>query len=387
MAIRFIVGLLFLMASLVGQAQERVIDLKDVYTVVDLWTEALNQKDLTTLSGLYADEVIFYAKKLPKASCLGIKRKRLRSSRYFHQEIPKKPLVKVYDSGIIRASFVKEITSGEEVKSYDAYLLLKTIDGELRIVGESDLIADGEANFVPDVGKELKISLLSESRLRVGAPVEDGEEQWLLNEDLVTWLGAGALLGVIYFIFRWVRKGRSGDKKLMLGDLKRHDDPIKAQKALDDGYAFEQFIVSRFNQQYFKLQDWTPDKTSSGVYAKSSMNPDLHFEFRFQNYVKHFAVECKYRKSLFNGKFELKPGQVKNYRRYSQEKNIPVYIVLGVGGVPKAPNELFVLPLDLFSTTSVIGYPTIRNYYNNPEKNFYLETKTGNLTWFRKPGE
>ncbi len=384
---RYIGGLLVLLATLCCQAQERVINLKDVYTVVDLWTEALNQKDLTTLSGLYADEVIFYAKKLPRVSCLGIKSKRLHSAKFFHQEIPKQPLVKVYDSGIIRASFVKVVTSGGQRKSYDAYLLLKWIDGELRIVGESDLIADGEAKYVPDVGKELKVSLLSESKLRVGDPVEYDEEHSSLNSNLVEWIAFGALLAVMYIVFRMVRgEVRSKEHQLKTSDLKEHEDYRKAQKAVDDGLAFERFIVGRFKPQYFKLLEWTSDKMIDGIYARSALNPDLHYEFRFGNFSKQFAMECKYRRVIRDGKFKLDQRQLENYRRYGKERNIQVYIALGVGGKPEAPKELYILPLQLFEASSDVDYELVRDYYNNPEKKFFLDTSTGELTWFRNPG-
>ena len=53
---RLAIGLLFIIGSTCAQGQERVIDLREIYKVVDAWTEALNDKNLATLEGLYDEE-------------------------------------------------------------------------------------------------------------------------------------------------------------------------------------------------------------------------------------------------------------------------------------------------------------------------------------------
>src|SRR5262245_43467204 len=68
-------------------AQEQVIDLNKVDKLIDNWTNLHNEKNIAALEKLYADEVVFYAQKLPKVSCIGTKAARLRSGKYFHQEI------------------------------------------------------------------------------------------------------------------------------------------------------------------------------------------------------------------------------------------------------------------------------------------------------------
>ncbi len=190
-------------APYVAICQERVIDLSEVNAVVDSWTKAHNDKDLTALDRLFADEVVFYAKQLPKVTCLGIKSKRLRSAKFFHLEIIGMPVVTVYDTDIIRTSFVKRITSGTAVTDYDAYLLLKRIEGRLRIVGESDLITDGKAKFVPDLGKELQPSLLS-----AHPPQSEGNQRESGNGTPYAFLilGGGGLLGLFVYGFYWMRR-------------------------------------------------------------------------------------------------------------------------------------------------------------------------------------
>ena len=145
-------------------SQDLTIDLKEIKEVVTGWSDAHNTKSISTFEKLYADEVFFYAQKLPRISCLGIKSKRLQSNSYFHHEIVTEPVITAYSSNIIKASFVKRVTSGSKTTNYDAYLLLKRYGKDLLIICESDLIADGKAKFSPDLGQELKPSYLSEAR-------------------------------------------------------------------------------------------------------------------------------------------------------------------------------------------------------------------------------
>jgi len=38
-------------------------------------------------------------------------------------------------------------------------------------------------------------------------------------------------------------------------------------------------------------------------------------------------------------------GQIERYRKFGIEKQMAVFIVLGLGGTPKKPAELFVIPI------------------------------------------
>jgi hypothetical protein len=60
------------------------------------------------------------------------------------------------------------------------------------------------------------------------------------------------------------------------------------------GYFFEQFVVSKFSEQYFTLMHWRSDKFFNGIYAQSNMN--LNFM------VKSLAL-----RSSVNGGIALMP--------------------------------------------------------------------------------
>jgi hypothetical protein len=117
---------------------------------------------------------------------------------------------------------------------------------------------------------------------------------------------------------------------------------------LQKGRAFEEFIVHQFalNKSYFTLLDWRSDKFYRGVYPKSSRNPDLVYEFKVGGFIRQFSVECKYRRSPYNGLIQLMDER--KYRIYEayNRNEMRVYVALGIGGKPDSPTELYLIPFE-----------------------------------------
>lgn len=374
--------ILILIGTEIAEGQDQIIDLREIAGVVDIWTDAHNEKNLIALEELYDAELIYYTKKLPRERCLTLKGERLQARKFFFQQIITEPEVKVYDTEIIKVSFKRQVISGTDVTDYDAYLLLKRVESKLKIVGESHVVDDRKAKLVLDIGKELEIVKISENRLKVVHQANASQEVAIdeipkSSEDSggLSWLQGVIVLGIVV-LFWSIRKGRSFWKAFSL-----------MKRSQEKGLAFEKFVVNRFDRKYYKLLDWTSDKIIDGVYAQSTFNPDLHYQFRYRNHVKEFAVECKYRSRLIDGMFELEERQLENYRRYGRDKGIPVFIALGIGGRPSAPKALFMIPLSLFMGNTAVGYESLRFYYNSPKHNFFLNPEVAEGLWFRKSKE
>lgn len=136
--------------------------------------------------------------------------------------------------------------------------------------------------------------------------------------------------------------------------LEEKSEPVAAiPKSISDenkekGDAFEKYIVKNFSPKYFTLQEWRSDKYVDGVYAVSNHFPDLEvvFELKSKGVKEAFAIECKWRKNYFkNGVEWAKNYQIENNKEYAEKVNIPVFVVIGMGGKPSKPNELFIVPL------------------------------------------
>ena len=109
------------------------------------------------------------------------------------------------------------------------------------------------------------------------------------------------------------------------------------------GNEFEDYIIQllgKLNQ--IKFIGKVSDYHKNGVSATENKEPDL--KFKYQN--TPFAVECKWRNSFVNGKINwAKDYQINNYLNYQNTKKEKVYVAIGIGGNPNAPEKLYLVPL------------------------------------------
>jgi hypothetical protein len=71
--------------------------------------------------------------------------------------------------------------------------------------------------------------------------------------------------------------------------------------------------------------------------------------------------------------------QLERYRKFQNEKKIPVYIALGFGGEPNQPENLFLLPLKNIETNK-ISMEDLKNYSRKVNRNFFYDRHTRRLT-------
>jgi len=143
---------------------------------------------------------------------------------------------------------------------------------------------------------------------------------------------------------------------------------------------FEQFVVNKFDKRYFTLKEWRSDKGINGRYAESNKNPDLEFEFHLKGVKKTFAVECKWRQNYYKGGIEWsKKRQVERYNAFAADRKIPVFIVIGVGGTPDNPNEIFVVPLKAMKFAFATADYLKKFKKQDKDKNFFFHAEKGLL--------
>jgi hypothetical protein len=144
-------------------------------------------------------------------------------------------------------------------------------------------------------------------------------------------------------------------------------DELKAK-----GDEFEKYITTKFDSKYFKIIDWRSDKGYKGNFPESNKYPDLVYEFNHRHHSKQFAIECKFRQDLYNNYIEIKEEQLINYRDFEREKNIPVWIAIGIGGNPYNPKDIFLLPLNQVYGSKIYHnklkqFSKYGNFFYNPE--------------------
>ena len=113
------------------------------------------------------------------------------------------------------------------------------------------------------------------------------------------------------------------------------------------GREFEDYVIDLFdlpNNKKLTLKEWRGDKSLPGVYPKNNSAPDFVFEYN----GKLFAVECKWRSHLPKDiERELLPAErFSFFQQFSTERHMPVYLLLGIGGLPNDPDKLYFTRLD-----------------------------------------
>ena len=116
------------------------------------------------------------------------------------------------------------------------------------------------------------------------------------------------------------------------------------------GREFEDFVLELFdlqNSKLYSLLDWRGDKTLGTVHPASNSYPDFVMEYTSEKLKKKFAIECKWRSSISHRypKPLFQAEQITNYQEFSTTNKINVFIVLGIGGEPCWPEQLYIVPL------------------------------------------
>ena len=126
---------------------------------------------------------------------------------------------------------------------------------------------------------------------------------------------------------------------LRIKSLTMNDEVLK-------GRQFEDYVVDFFdlpNNKKLKLKEWRGDKTLPGVYPEGNSGPDLVFE-----YDGHpFAIECKWRNHMPKDieKELLSADRYTYFKQYAEEHAMPVYLLLGIGGLPSEPDSMHLVSL------------------------------------------
>ena len=149
--------------------------------------------------------------------------------------------------------------------------------------------------------------------------------------------------------------------------------PSEEKKHFDKGVDFEKYVAQIFESQkkYFSILDWTKDTSykRNGIQVESNKNPDLIIQYKPTK--EKFAIECKFRSYMIQSekiddpviKWSY-PDQIKRYNDFSKTNNIPVFIIIGLGGKPDNPEFMFCVPLKEAKYPEI--FPSVLEKYERP---------------------
>ncbi len=161
------------------------------------------------------------------------------------------------------------------------------------------------------------------------------------------------------------------------------ENPILSKDEINKkkGDDFEVFVIERFSNKYFKCKSWRSDKKAPNHFPESNKYPDLELEFSHKDYSRKIAVECKFRSNFSGGCVDLGSyDKLQEYKNFERENNIQVYLVLGVGGEPTAPEELYLIPLPHIESNKLYKSNLKNDYIKSLSAKFYFDRNTECLT-------
>ncbi len=162
---------------------------------------------------------------------------------------------------------------------------------------------------------------------------------------------------------------KKAENRLAEQKLKPETEVIDQYKK--SGNDFEKYIVKKFDRRFFSIKEWAGDKYVEGRYAETTTQPDLLMELKTKGNTHLFAVECKWRKNNWDKGFNFdSDAQFERYKKYEEEKGIPVFIVIGYGGEGDDPEQLFAVPLR-FIKSNFIGKDYLMKFEKQKDRDFF----------------
>jgi hypothetical protein len=83
------------------------------------------------------------------------------------------------------------------------------------------------------------------------------------------------------------------------------------------------------------------------------------------------CVECKFKSGLFKGGLQwCKYNQLERYRAYSEETRLPLFIVIGLGGVADNPERMFCILIKEAKYPKL--YPSVYEQFERAPQEFFF---------------
>lgn len=190
--------------------------------------------------------------------------------------------------------------------------------------------------------------LLDKEDIRMAAEQEAKPYRWTVAEDKRLLRMFYEDMGV-HAIHKAINRPYSTIYKRIKA-LTMNDEVLKGREFED--YMLELLDIAHNDR--LTLKEWRGDKSLPGIYPESNSAPDFVFEYE----EKPFAVECKWRSHLPKDiEKELLPVErMASFQQFTTERRMPVYLLLGIGGLPNDPDNLYFTRLEKeFSVETLIN--------------------------------
>ena len=115
---------------------------EQIKEMVNIWNEASSNADFDTLEKILGDKIEYYQSSVTKAYYISDQKKFFEKNPVYGQKIKGDITVTQISNKQAKAEFIKEVTTKKGTKDYPSYLIFANVNGEWKLILESDLISD-----------------------------------------------------------------------------------------------------------------------------------------------------------------------------------------------------------------------------------------------------
>lgn len=148
------------------------------------------------------------------------------------------------------------------------------------------------------------------------------------------------------------------------------------QSNVEKGLAFEEYVISKLD---FSRKSLTLLSRADNS-ARATM-PDLDIKLAAGGKEYRFATECVWRKNMPHESLDwCREEKIEVLKGYEKKNNVKVFIVVGIGGNPRNPEQLYIVPFNERPYANI--YTSVLQKYKvtTMEGKFFYEISTNTLT-------
>ena len=118
---------------------------EQIKEMVNIWNEASSNADFDTLEKILGDKIEYYQSSVTKAYYISDQKKFFEKNPVYGQKIKGDITVTQISNKQAKAEFIKEVTTKKGTKDYPSYLIFANVNGEWKLILESDKVSDANA--------------------------------------------------------------------------------------------------------------------------------------------------------------------------------------------------------------------------------------------------
>ncbi|MEX1240689.1 MAG: hypothetical protein WEB30_13270, partial [Cyclobacteriaceae bacterium] len=136
-------------------------------------------------------------------------------------------------------------------------------------------------------------------------------------------------------------------------------------KAFKMQSVFEAFVVTLFDPLYFRHRRPKAERVFAGKVSEGEIVPDLEFEFNHKETRVRFAIKCIYYKNGGSRELQLFSAERQRaFREFEEDQKMDLSYILGIGGTPDDPKELYLVPSKAI-TSEFVRKETLGRYWKS----------------------